>query len=144
MVKPKNKHSLSHVRHDPAHCLAPGLFRALKRGERKRGKGGAFLIEANKFKAVFIEAASSGDTLLAPSSANLIESLYLCCRLKIFGDVPRKRNSLGQVVRRHDNPHDYSLPELEPQLHLTRHSLPLSTSSKSTPFHQTENAKTYH
>ena len=22
MVKPKNKHSLSHVRHDPAHCLA--------------------------------------------------------------------------------------------------------------------------
>ncbi|EOX1808304.1 replication protein C, IncQ-type, partial [Aeromonas dhakensis] len=25
MVKPKNKHSLSHVRHDPAHCLAPGL-----------------------------------------------------------------------------------------------------------------------
>ncbi|MDG2855448.1 replication protein C, IncQ-type, partial [Vibrio parahaemolyticus] len=38
MAKPKNKHSLSHVRHDPAHCLAPGLFRALKRGERKRGK----------------------------------------------------------------------------------------------------------
>lgn len=38
MVKPKNKHSLSHVRHDPAHCLAPGLFRALKRGERKRSK----------------------------------------------------------------------------------------------------------
>ncbi|TGH93470.1 hypothetical protein E5S34_22590 [Escherichia coli] len=35
-MKPKNKHSLSHVRHDPAHCLAPGLFRALKRGERKR------------------------------------------------------------------------------------------------------------
>ena len=30
MVKPKNKHSLSHVRHDPAHCLAPGLFRARK------------------------------------------------------------------------------------------------------------------
>ncbi|GAB0146981.1 hypothetical protein EsHS_00007364 [Epichloe bromicola] len=29
---------LSHVRHDPAHCLAPGLFRALKRGERKRSK----------------------------------------------------------------------------------------------------------
>ena len=144
MVKPKNKHSFSHVRHDPAHCLAPGLFRALKRGERKRGKGGAFLIEANKFKAVFIEAASSGDTLLAPSSANLIESLYLCCSIKIFGDVHRKRNSLGQVVRRHDNPQDYSLPELEPQLHLTRHSLPLSTSSKSTPFHQTENAKTYH
>ncbi|WP_250151577.1 replication protein C, IncQ-type [Escherichia coli] len=37
-MKPKNKHSLSHVRHDPAHCLAPGLFRALKRGERKRSK----------------------------------------------------------------------------------------------------------
>lgn len=36
MVKPK--HNLSHARHDPAHCLAPGLFRGLKRGERKRSK----------------------------------------------------------------------------------------------------------
>lgn len=36
MAKPK--HDLSHARHDPAHCLAPGLFRALKRGERKRSK----------------------------------------------------------------------------------------------------------
>jgi hypothetical protein len=34
----KPKHDLSHARHDPAHCLAPGLFRALKRGERKRSK----------------------------------------------------------------------------------------------------------
>ena len=33
-----HKHELTHVRHDPAHCLAPGLFRALKRGERKRSK----------------------------------------------------------------------------------------------------------
>ena len=33
-----HKHELTHVRHDPAHCLAPGLFRSLKRGERKRGK----------------------------------------------------------------------------------------------------------
>ena len=29
---------LTHARHDPAHCLAPGLFRSLKRGERKRMK----------------------------------------------------------------------------------------------------------
>lgn len=36
MAKPK--HDLSHARHDPAHCLAPGLFRALKRGERKHSK----------------------------------------------------------------------------------------------------------
>ena len=36
MAKPK--HDLTHARHDPAHCLAPGLFRALKRGERKRSK----------------------------------------------------------------------------------------------------------
>lgn len=34
----RSKHELTHVRHDPAHCLAPGLFRSLKRGERKRGK----------------------------------------------------------------------------------------------------------
>ncbi len=33
-----NKHELTHARHDPAHCLAPGLFRSLKRGERKRAK----------------------------------------------------------------------------------------------------------
>lgn len=29
------KFNLTHARHDPAHCLAPGLFRSLKRGERK-------------------------------------------------------------------------------------------------------------
>jgi hypothetical protein len=33
-----NKHKLTHARHDPAHCLAPGLFRSLQRGERKRRK----------------------------------------------------------------------------------------------------------
>lgn len=31
-------YKLTHVRHDPAHCLAPGLFRSLKRGERKKHK----------------------------------------------------------------------------------------------------------
>ena len=35
--KPK-QHDLTHARHDPAHCLAPGLFRAIQRGERKRSK----------------------------------------------------------------------------------------------------------
>lgn len=30
--------NLTHARHDPAHCLAPGLFRSLKRGERKKQK----------------------------------------------------------------------------------------------------------
>lgn len=34
----KSKYELTHARHDPAHCLAPGLFRSLKRGERKRNK----------------------------------------------------------------------------------------------------------
>ncbi len=29
---------LTHARHDPMHCLAPGLFRSLKRGERKKLK----------------------------------------------------------------------------------------------------------
>ena len=32
------KYNLTHLRHDPSHCLAPGLFRALKRGERKKLK----------------------------------------------------------------------------------------------------------
>lgn len=31
-------HDLTHARHDPAHCLAPGLFRSLQRGERRRSK----------------------------------------------------------------------------------------------------------
>lgn len=31
-------HDLTHVRHDPAHCSAPGLFRSFKRGDRKRLK----------------------------------------------------------------------------------------------------------
>ncbi len=29
---------LTHARHDPTHCLAPGLFRSLKRGDRKKLK----------------------------------------------------------------------------------------------------------
>lgn len=33
-----SKHELTHARHDPAHSSAPGLFRSLKRGERKRCK----------------------------------------------------------------------------------------------------------
>lgn len=43
-MKPKKggltvaKYDLTHARHDTAHCLAPGLFRSLKRGERKREK----------------------------------------------------------------------------------------------------------
>lgn len=32
------KYDLTHARHDPAHCLAPGLFKSLKRGDRKRLK----------------------------------------------------------------------------------------------------------
>lgn len=32
------KHDLEFARHDPAHCLAPGLFRSLKRGDRDSGK----------------------------------------------------------------------------------------------------------
>ena len=31
-------YDLTHARHDPVHCLAPGLFRSLKRGDRKRFK----------------------------------------------------------------------------------------------------------
>jgi len=33
-----SKHDLTHARHDPVHCLAPGLFRSLKKGERKHSK----------------------------------------------------------------------------------------------------------
>jgi len=32
------KYDLTHAKHDPAHCLTPGLFRSLKRGERKKLK----------------------------------------------------------------------------------------------------------
>jgi plasmid and phage iteron-binding protein len=32
------EHSLTYAKHDPAHCLVPGLFRSLKRGERKKAK----------------------------------------------------------------------------------------------------------
>ena len=31
-----SKHDLTHARHDPVHCLAPGLFRSLNKGERER------------------------------------------------------------------------------------------------------------
>jgi hypothetical protein len=32
------KDIITHVRHDRAHCLAPGLFRSLKKGDRKKNK----------------------------------------------------------------------------------------------------------
>ncbi len=35
---PLHELTLTHARHDPVHCLAPGLFRSLKRGERKTAK----------------------------------------------------------------------------------------------------------
>jgi len=31
-------YDLTHVRHDPSYCLAPGLFRSLAKGDRKRDK----------------------------------------------------------------------------------------------------------
>jgi len=34
----ETNYNLTHARHDPAHCLAPGLFRSLKRGDRKKLK----------------------------------------------------------------------------------------------------------
>lgn len=34
----KPKYDLTHARHDPSHCLAPGLFRVLRSGARKREK----------------------------------------------------------------------------------------------------------
>jgi len=42
VVKPEELdeplYELTHARHDPAHCLAPGLFRSLKKGDRKKLK----------------------------------------------------------------------------------------------------------
>jgi hypothetical protein len=35
---PKPEFDLTHVRHDPMHCLCPGLFRSLLRGDRKNQK----------------------------------------------------------------------------------------------------------
>lgn len=32
------KHELDHARHDPGHCLAPGLFKSLKKGDYKKLK----------------------------------------------------------------------------------------------------------
>ena len=44
---------------------------------RKSRKRGAFLVETNKFKAVLIKSAPTGDRLLASSPADFIESLEL-------------------------------------------------------------------
>lgn len=38
MLNHKNDFELSHARHDAAHVLTPGLFRSLKKGERKKSK----------------------------------------------------------------------------------------------------------
>lgn len=38
MMSENSKYEVTHARHEPAHVLAPGLFRTLKRGDRKHQK----------------------------------------------------------------------------------------------------------
>jgi hypothetical protein len=54
---------LTHARHDPAHCLAPGLFRSLKRGDRKKLKLDVTYIYGEDTQARFVgfEPLDAGD-----------------------------------------------------------------------------------
>lgn len=52
--KSDNKFELSHVRHESAHCLAPGLFRSFPKGQRERLKLDVKYIYADGEEARFV------------------------------------------------------------------------------------------
>ena len=67
---------LTHARHDPTHCLAPGLFRSLKRGERKRLKLDVTYHYAENEQARFVgfEPLGADDMRLTPASLGRLKS----------------------------------------------------------------------
>lgn len=91
--------NLTHARHDPAHCLAPGLFRSLRRGDRKKFK----LDVQYKFGAERIEF--SGPGLLGVDDLRVLQGLVAMAAVSGPGGRgillhPEPRTESGQHLRR--------------------------------------------
>lgn len=92
-------YELTHVRHDAVHCLAPGLFRSLQRGERKRSKLDVTYQYGDGEQARFI-----GFEPLGADDMRLLQGLVALsgpCGVVL---PPKPSNSVGQKLRQSLNP----------------------------------------
>lgn len=85
---------LTHARHDPAHCLAPGLFRSLKRGERKKLKLDVTYQygEGEQARFVGFEPLDAGDMRLLQGLVSLAGPNGIIL-------TPEPKGNMGQQLR---------------------------------------------
>ncbi|MCL6484587.1 MAG: replication protein C [Janthinobacterium lividum] len=85
---------LTHARHDPTHCLAPGLFRSLKRGERKKLKLDVTYQygEGEQARFVGFEPLDAGDMRLLQGLVSLGGPNGIIL-------TPEPKGSMGQQLR---------------------------------------------
>lgn len=108
---------LTHARHDPMHCLVPGLFRSLKRGERKKLKLDVTYHYAENEQARFVgfEPLGADDMRLLQGLVALGGPKGIILTSEPTADLPKqlrlflepKFDAVGQdalVVREHGQP----------------------------------------
>ncbi|SPU51036.1 replication protein C, IncQ-type [Bordetella trematum] len=106
--------NLTHARHDPMHCLAPGLFRSLKRGDRKKLKLDVTYRYGDNECARFIgfEPLGADDMRLLQGLVALAGPNGVILTAAPTGDLPKQlrlglspkldaKDSDGLVVRHH-------------------------------------------
>jgi len=88
------KFDLTHARHDPAHCLAPGLFRSLKRGERKTNKLDVIYEFGNSQRIEF-----SGPEPLGADDLRILQGLVAMAGPSGLVLSPEPKTTEGQQLR---------------------------------------------
>lgn len=91
---PELKHDLTHARHDPVHCLAPGLFRSLKRGERKTSKLDVIYEYGDGHRIEF-----SGPEPLGADDLRVLQGLVAMAGPSGLLLTPEPRTEAGQQLR---------------------------------------------
>lgn len=87
-------YDLSHARHDPAHCLAPGLFQSLKRGDRKKLKLDVVYEYGNGKKIEF-----SGPEPLGADDLRILQGLVAMAGPNGLILSPEPKTKEGQQLR---------------------------------------------
>ena len=88
------RYDLTHARHDPAHCLAPGLFQSLKRGDRKKLKLDVIYEYGEGKKIEF-----SGPEPLGADDLRILQGLVAMAGPKGLILSPEPRTREGQQLR---------------------------------------------
>ncbi|GLZ88624.1 replication protein [Metapseudomonas resinovorans] len=88
------KFELTHARHDALHCLAPGLFRSLKRGDRKRGKLDVVYDYGESTRIEF-----SGPEPLGADDLRILQGLVAMAGLSGSVLSPEPKSAPGQQLR---------------------------------------------